>query len=70
MAVEHVTAWTAADLQSVRRDMFWAIGATSLSFGYCLLFDLLCGLVVRVRGYRTEMYCATCEVRTEFICVM
>jgi hypothetical protein len=27
--------------------------------------DSLCGLVVRVHGYRTEMYCASCEVRTE-----
>jgi hypothetical protein len=27
----------------------------------------LCGLVVRVSGYRTEMYCASCEIRTEFI---
>jgi hypothetical protein len=27
----------------------------------------LCGLVVRVPGYWTEMYCASCEVRTEFI---
>jgi hypothetical protein len=24
--------------------------------------------VVRVPGYRTEMHCASCEVRTEFIC--
>jgi hypothetical protein len=30
----------------------------------------ICGLVVRVPGYRTEMYCASCEVRTEFIYVM
>jgi hypothetical protein len=30
----------------------------------------LCGLVVRVPGYTTEMYCASCEVRTEFIYVM
>jgi hypothetical protein len=30
--------------------------------------DRLCGLVVRVRGYWTEMYCVSCEVRTEFIC--
>jgi hypothetical protein len=29
--------------------------------------DRLCGLVVRVLGYRTEMYCVFCEVRTEFI---
>jgi hypothetical protein len=32
--------------------------------------DSLCGLVVRVPGYTTEMYCAYCEVRTEFIYVM
>jgi hypothetical protein len=32
--------------------------------------DRLCGLVVRVPGYRTEMYCDSCEVRTEFIYVM
>jgi hypothetical protein len=25
----------------------------------------LCGLVVRVPGYRAEMYCDSCEVRTE-----
>jgi hypothetical protein len=24
--------------------------------------------VVRVPGYVTEMYCASCEVRTEFVC--
>jgi hypothetical protein len=28
--------------------------------------DRLCGLVVRVPGYRTEMYCVSCEVRIEF----
>jgi hypothetical protein len=32
--------------------------------------DRLCGLVVRVPGYTTEMYCASCEVRTEFIYIM
>jgi hypothetical protein len=32
--------------------------------------DRLCGLVLRVPGYTTEMYCASCEVRTEFIYVM
>jgi hypothetical protein len=31
-------------------------------------FDRLCGLVVRVSRYTTKMYCASCEVRTEFIC--
>jgi hypothetical protein len=24
--------------------------------------------MVRVPGYTTEMYCVSCEVRTEFIC--
>jgi hypothetical protein len=32
--------------------------------------DRLCGLVVRVPGYTTEMYGVSCEVRTEFIYVM
>jgi hypothetical protein len=32
--------------------------------------DRLCGLVVRVPGYTTEIYCDSCEVRTEFIYVM
>jgi hypothetical protein len=32
--------------------------------------DRLCGLVVRVPGYRTEIDCDSCEVRTEFIYVM
>jgi hypothetical protein len=30
--------------------------------------DCLCDLVARVPGFRTEMYCVSCEVRTEFIC--
>jgi hypothetical protein len=29
--------------------------------------DHLCGLVVRVLGYRTEMYYVSCEIRTQFI---
>jgi hypothetical protein len=32
--------------------------------------DRLCGLVVRVPGCRTEMYCVSCEVRTEFMYFM
>jgi hypothetical protein len=32
--------------------------------------DNLCGLVVRVPGYRMEMYCVSREVRAEFIYVM
>jgi hypothetical protein len=30
--------------------------------------DHLCGLVVGVPGYKSGMYCVSCEVRTEFIC--
>jgi hypothetical protein len=32
---------------------------------HCL--NRLCGLEFRVLGYTTEMYCDSCEVRTEFI---
>jgi hypothetical protein len=32
--------------------------------------DRLCGLVVRVSGYRTQMYCVSYEVRNEFTYVM
>jgi hypothetical protein len=39
-------------------------------FKTCFIFDRPCGLVVRVPGYTTEMYCASCEVRTEFIYVL
>jgi hypothetical protein len=46
-----------------------------LVFNECVLNNLiscylLCGLVVRVPGYITEMYCDSCEVRTEFMYVM
>jgi hypothetical protein len=30
--------------------------------------DRPCSLAVRALGYRTEMYCVSCEVRTGFIC--
>jgi hypothetical protein len=39
----------------------------TLTFGRVRLSDRLCGLVVRVPGYTTEMYCASCVVRTEFV---
>jgi hypothetical protein len=32
--------------------------------------DRLCGLVARVPGYTTEMYCVSCEARTEFVYAM
>jgi hypothetical protein len=32
--------------------------------------DPVCGLVVRVPGYRTEMYHVSCEARTEFMYVI
>jgi hypothetical protein len=31
------------------------------------MINRLCGLVVRVPGYRAEIYCASCEVQTEYI---
>jgi hypothetical protein len=34
---------------------------------HCIAYDRHCGLVVTVPGYRTELYCTSCEVRTEFI---
>jgi thioredoxin-related protein len=37
---------------------------------YTERMNTLCSLVVRVPGYRTEMYCVSCEVRTELICAM
>jgi hypothetical protein len=45
-------------------DPFWWQGACNI---ICWWRDRLSGLVVRVPGYWTEMYCASCEVRTEFI---
>jgi hypothetical protein len=60
--------------------MFWKAvyfrPSASLGFMFGLIFNpedrsgILCGLVVRVPGYTTEMYCDSCEVRTEFIYVM
>jgi ribosomal protein S26 len=32
--------------------------------------DRLRGLAVRVPGYRTQIYCVSCEVRNEFIYVI
>jgi hypothetical protein len=36
----------------------------------CCRYVRLCGLVVRVPGYITGLYCASCEVRTDWIYVM
>jgi hypothetical protein len=44
-----------------------SISTTFISIDITLCWDRLCGLVVRVPGYRMEMYCVSCEVRTEFI---
>jgi hypothetical protein len=45
-------------ISSIRR------GMTPISPKYRVY--CLCGLVVRDPGYRTEMYCVSCEVGTEF----
>jgi hypothetical protein len=44
----------------------------SRNLGYVMQnkLDRLCGLVVRVPGYTSEIYCDSCEVQTEFIYVM
>jgi hypothetical protein len=42
--------------------------SSSSSSYYYYYYGRLCGLVVRVPGYRTEMYCVSSEVRPEFIC--
>jgi hypothetical protein len=34
---------------------------------YVVNADRLSGIVVRVPGYRTDMYCVSCEVRSEYI---
>jgi hypothetical protein len=46
-------------------------GNSSQLFAFKFLVkDRLCGLLLRVPGYRTEMYCVSCEVRTDFTYVM
>jgi hypothetical protein len=46
------------------------IAPESIFLSHDASFDSLCGLVVRVPGYRTEIYCVSCQVRTEFMYVM
>jgi hypothetical protein len=54
---------------STKRNL--GIGNGKMTLGNCwCLGNRLCGLVVRVPGYTTEMYCVSCEVRTEFMYVM
>jgi hypothetical protein len=47
-------------------------GLTTANYAMLIVVhaDGLCGLVVRVPVYRTELYCVSCEVRTELIFVM
>jgi hypothetical protein len=47
-------------------------GILRLDSGFSVFerLERLFGLVVKVPGYTTEMYCASCEVQTEFIYVM
>jgi hypothetical protein len=48
----------------------WSLHPLQISSFMLFVNDRLCGLVVGVPGYRKEMYCVCCEVRTEFIYVM
>jgi hypothetical protein len=52
-------------------EYFLLIRLNIINFSWYAYFkDRLCGVVVRVPGYRSDIYCVTCEVRTEFIYVM
>jgi hypothetical protein len=57
-----VTTGTRHSYSADETDFFWHCQQMTAS--------VVCGLVVRVPGYTTEMYCVSCEVRTEFIYVM
>jgi hypothetical protein len=46
----------------------WNFSRTYISCGGRIVD--LCGPVVTVPGYGSEMYCVPCEVQTEFIYVM
>jgi hypothetical protein len=64
-------------VQQVARQIFileYYMSVTCLKREFGVLFnidrmrlDRLCGLVVTVPGDRTEMYCASCDVRIQFI---
>jgi hypothetical protein len=58
---DHMTLQTSVYTKDLGKSIFSML---------CMVRDILCGLMVRVPGSRTEMYCVSCEVRTEFICVM
>jgi hypothetical protein len=63
----HVSNTLLGDLWHRQRFLYCLIQFVSCK---SLQWDLLCGLVVRVPSYRSEMYCVSCEVRTEFMYVM
>jgi hypothetical protein len=54
----------------VWRDLVLILNFLYSLYSYVYAFDRFFGLVVRVPAYITEMYCASCEVRTQFIYVM
>jgi hypothetical protein len=58
--------------RQIQRKVRWvALRSSYLTQSKChRIVDRLCGLVFRVPGYTMEMYCVSCEVRTEFIYVM
>jgi hypothetical protein len=55
-------------ISSLHTNLFPSLSCSNISRSN-IPKDRLCGLVVRVPGYRTEMYCDFCEVRTEFMYV-
>jgi hypothetical protein len=55
----------------IQHYIYMKIAGSFIRFNFVLDMinhDRPCGLVIRVPGYTTEMYCDSCEVRTEFIC--
>jgi hypothetical protein len=64
-----ISEWKALTASVVQWSEFLATQRKCIVFPvrYVLNLNVVCGLVVRVPGYTTEMYCVSCEVRTEFI---
>jgi hypothetical protein len=70
------TNWIYISYVEESRPPLWSSGQGSWLQNGDVLFPVrneliyICGLVVKGPGYRSEMYCVPCEVRTEFIYVM
>jgi hypothetical protein len=68
-ALERKTSLGHADVKLLNKNMN-TIKENFVIILHVKRMDRLCGLVVTVPRYIMEMYCVSCEVRTEFIYVM